>query len=64
MGYIACNFITAFAKYDWQVYVGFLPGITSGCITTLARSIMTKLVGSYEVGKILAFNGCIQVRVS
>ena len=61
LGTIVTIFVEAFAKHDWQIYVGSLPGITSNCIMTLARSMITKIVGSSEIGKVLAVNGCIQV---
>ena len=61
MGTIITIFVEAFATHDWQIYVGSLPGIATACITTLARSMITKLVGSSEIGKVLAVNGCIQV---
>ena len=60
-GTIITQFVDAFATFDWQIYVGGLPGILGVCITTLARSMMTKLVGPLEIGKVLAMNGCIQV---
>ena len=62
-GTIITQFVDAFATYDWQIYVGGLPGILGVCITTLARSMMTKLVGPLEIGKVLAMNGCIQVQL-
>ena len=61
LGTIITQFVDAFATFDWQIYVGSLPGILGVCITTLVRSMMTKLVGSSEIGKVLAMNGCIQV---
>ena len=61
LGTIIKQLVDAFATFDWQIYVGSLPGILGVCITTLVRSMMTKLVGSSEIGKVLAMNGCIQV---
>ena len=61
LGTIINQFVDAFATFDWQIYVGSLPGILGVCITTLVRSMITKLVGSSEIGKVLAVNGCIQV---
>ena len=62
LGTIVTIFVEAFATHDWQIYVGSLPGIATACIMTLARSMITKLVGSSEIGKVLAVTGCIQVR--
>ena len=62
LGTIVTIFVEAFATHDWQIYVGSLPGIATNCIMTLARSMITKLVGSSEIGKVLAVTGCIQVR--
>ena len=61
LGTIITQFVDAFATFDWQIYVGSLPGILGVCITTLVRSMITKLVGSSEIGKVLAVIGCIQV---
>jgi hypothetical protein len=61
LGTIITVFVEAFATHDWQIYVGSLPGIANGCTFTLVRSMITKLVGSFEIGKVLAVNGCIQV---
>ena len=53
----------AYASSVWQLYVGILFGITGFCATTLCRSMITKLVGPYEIGKIFAVNGSIQALI-
>ena len=53
----------AFATSEWQLYVGMVFGILSFCVTTLCRSIMSKLVEPHEVGKVFAVVGAIQVSI-
>ena len=43
--------------------LGIFFGITAFCATTLCRSMITKLVGPFEIGKVFAVNGSIQVRL-
>ena len=61
IGCIIDTFIKAFAKYGWQIYVASIFSITGFAVSTVNRSIMTKLVGPMEIGKLLAVNGVIQV---
>ena len=55
------HIVVAFATYEWQLYFGMVFGILSFCVTTLCRSIMSKLVEPHEVGKVFAVVGAIQV---
>ena len=61
IGCIIDTFIKAFAKYGWQIYVASIFSITGFAVSTVNRSIMTKLVSPMEIGKLLAVNGVIQV---
>ena len=58
------HIVMAFATYEWQLYVGMVFGILSFCVTTLCRSIMSKLVEPHEVGKVFAVVGAIQVSIN
>ena len=60
VGCIINHLVMAYATYVWQLYVGIFFGITAFCATTLCRSMITKLVGPYEIGKVFAVNGSIQ----
>ena len=60
VGCIINHLVMAYATYVWQLYVGIFFGITAFCATTLCRSMITKLVGPLEIGKVFAVNGSIQ----
>ena len=55
------HFVVAFSTYEWQLYVGMCFGVLSFCVTTLCRSVISKLVEPEEVGKVFAVVGAIQV---
>ena len=61
LGCIINYLITGFAKDDWHVYVALIFSVTGFSVMSISRSIMTKLVGPLEIGKVLAVIGCIQV---
>ena len=55
------HFVIAFARYEYQLYVGMLFSATAFCATTLCGSMISKFVEPHEVGKVFAIVGAIQV---
>ncbi len=55
------TFVVAFATSEWQLYIGLLFAMASMALSTLCRSIISKLVDAQEIGSIFAITGFFQV---
>ena len=55
------EFMTAFAKVDWILYLGGVIAFLGPCATTTARANITKLVSPFEIGATFAVVGAFQV---
>lgn len=55
------EFMMAFAKVDWILYLSGLVAFLNPCSTTCARANITKLVSPFEIGATFAVVGAFQV---
>jgi len=62
VGLIMHESIVAFASKDssWLVYLAAVPALLSNALTVVTRSLITKCVGPFEIGKIFSILGAFQ----
>ena len=56
----ANQFFVAFARVEWVLYVGLVVSILGHATTSLSRSLLSKLVGPEDVGKVFSVLGGMQ----
>ena len=63
LGAVLQHLIFAFLRGEWVLYLAACVGFLSTTITTFCRSLITKLVGQYEVGAMFSILAAIQAMV-